>query len=286
MNLQWQKTAQQRNGKKFGLVKSQGVFSGGAEPQEEDASSGMKKAMESARRKAEAKAKEEAAKALKQDASIFDYDGVYETMERERRVGAAPSQRTARYIPKLQEAAKLRDIDFDRVYERQLLKEEENSDLPAEKYVTAAYKKQLQESRKWDAEDAKETSKTERATTGSMHGFYANLMTKNIAVGADLSAAVSAYTHGSERHKRMVASPDDASPPPPPAGQVQVQVQVKEEPRIKDDEIPELPPPEEPPKAPSTKVPSRETAAPEASVEDVNAARERFLARKKARLAQ
>ncbi len=46
-----------------------------------------------------------------------------------------------------------------------------------------------------------------------MHGFYANLLTKNIAMGSDVStSAVSAYTAGSERMKMRLGE-EDPSPP-------------------------------------------------------------------------
>ena len=67
-------------------------------------------------------------------------------------------RKAARYIGSLKDAAKIREREFDRVYERQLLKEQEAEKAEfgeTERFVTAAYKKQLQESRKWDAEDAR-----------------------------------------------------------------------------------------------------------------------------------
>ena len=57
----------------------------------------------------------------------------------------------------------MREVEFDRVYERQLLKEQEEEKRlygdVAERFVTAAYKNQLQESRKWDAEDRRATER-------------------------------------------------------------------------------------------------------------------------------
>eukprot|EP00635_Sarcinochrysidales_sp_CCMP3193_P014509 CAMPEP_0118891976 /NCGR_PEP_ID=MMETSP1166-20130328/1761_1 /TAXON_ID=1104430 /ORGANISM="Chrysoreinhardia sp, Strain CCMP3193" /LENGTH=342 /DNA_ID=CAMNT_0006830661 /DNA_START=1 /DNA_END=1029 /DNA_ORIENTATION=- len=328
---------QKKKKKQYGLVKPQGVFSREEEAPQVDAASAMRLSLEGARRRAEANAREQASKALREDSSAFDYDGVYESMAKERRVGAAPSARTARYIPKLQEAAKIRDVDFDRVYERQLLKEEEqNKHLPQERYVTAAYKKQLLESRKWDAEDnANAMEDKTSAESAGMQSFYANLLTKNIAVGADVDkSAVSAYTHGSHRFKRMVghsaktgakedddgavggdeeqhsaktgakeddsgdsakaakeedfsargatttkaAKKEDGAPPqgdrPPP-----VAVKKEEPPPVVTVKV-EEPPTTQPP---ATTVTLTEQPAPAATASDVDAARARFLARKKAR---
>ena len=312
MNLQWQKTAQQKgSGKKFGLVKSQGsnkkasIFGAVAETAESMSSAEtMKRAMESARLRGEAKAAVAAKEALAQDASAFDYDGVYDSMEQEktRRSNKGDTQtKTARYIPKLQEAAKIREVEFDRVYERQLLKEEEeNKDLPQERYVTSAYKTQLMESRKWDAHDraqADELEKQTTAETAGMHGFYANLLTKNIAVGADVDkSALSAYTHGSTSHKRMrdntsaepsrtaMKKPEErvGSSSPPKRGDTttlssEAKKQVGDTTLSSEAKKVVVAAPSAAPELETT-----ESAPP--TVSAVDAARERFLARKRARL--
>ncbi|KAJ1444237.1 coiled-coil domain-containing protein 55-domain containing protein [Pelagophyceae sp. CCMP2097] len=177
--------------------------------------------------------------ALADDSSIYDYDGVYDAMVEKRtaemcaRVGLKASgevvdgRKAPRYIHKLQEACKVREIEFDRVYERQLLKEQEEEkakygDQAEDRFVTGAYKKQLQELRKWDAEDARKGDEIEEKTSAlsaGMHGFYANLLTKNIGMGADVeTSAVSTYTHGSKKHACILATPatEPAKPKPPP----------------------------------------------------------------------
>ena len=112
----------------------------------------------------------------------------------------------------------MREREFDRVYERQLLKEQEQDKDTygdTERFVTAAYKKQLQESRKWDAEDRRMDEVEERtsAQTSGMAGFYSNLLTRNIAAGADVEkAAVSSYTHGSRRNAFVDEGPSSVVP--------------------------------------------------------------------------
>lgn len=52
--------------------------------------------------------------------------------------------------------AKLREKEKDRIYERKLLKEREVEDKEfgdKPKFMTAAYKKKLQEDQKWEYED-------------------------------------------------------------------------------------------------------------------------------------
>mmetsp|Transcript_18291 Transcript_18291/g.73124 ORF Transcript_18291/g.73124 Transcript_18291/m.73124 type:complete len:356 (+) Transcript_18291:52-1119(+) len=263
MNLQWQKTARAGGAKRFGLVKPQGggATRGTAKPtafaldNDGEAAShrdAVAAAHESARRKAEARAARQSKDALAQDASIYDYDGVYDSMADAKRAaqaqrvgakGAETASRQARYIPKLQDAAKIRELEFDRAYERQLLKEQE-ADAAAgketqERFVTTAYKKQLEESRKWDAHDAVADRVEEQTTAGArgMHGFYSNLLTKNIAVGARVdAAAVSSYTHGSRGNRVMLgdttSSADEAAAElPSPRAEAAASIDAPEQPR-------------------------------------------------------
>ena len=212
--------------KKYGLVKKQGsalqpqsaavsaMFGGADDDEPRDAKQEVAQQMRDLGAAQRRRAAQQAAQAASIDPSIYDYDGVYDRMkEDERKKISARSGLSntnhakpgARYIGSLKQAAKVREREFDRVYERQLLKEQEQDKDTygdTERFVTAAYKKQLQESRKWDAEDRRMDEVEERtsAQTSGMAGFYSNLLTRNIAAGADVEkAAVSSYTHGSRR---------------------------------------------------------------------------------------
>ena len=69
--------------------------------------------------------------------------------------------------------------------------------------------------RKWDAEDRRMDEVEERtsAQTSGMAGFYSNLLTRNIAAGADVEkAAVSSYTHGSRRNAFVDEGPSSVVP--------------------------------------------------------------------------
>lgn len=88
--------------------------------------------------------------------------------------------------------------------ERQV-EDAEFGDMP--KFVTGAYKKKLMEDRKWEYEDrlADAVERNTTAETRGMHGFLSNLLTKNIAMGADVeTSAVSAYTADSSRQRRKM----------------------------------------------------------------------------------
>lgn len=108
--------------------------------------------------RAERKA-QEAALAL--DASVFDYDGVYDTMKAaERRVeeakAAAEDKTKPKYIESFLAAAQTRKLDRLRAEEKMLQRErEEEGDEfdDKEKFVTEAYKKQMEEVRKAEEEE-------------------------------------------------------------------------------------------------------------------------------------
>lgn len=267
MNVQWQPQRKKR----YGLVKGN-VF------KVEEAVDSKRDEIEARRRAAERKAVQVQRAALEEDASIYDYDAHYEQQQPSPKVS-----RQARYIPKLQQAAKIRDMDFDRVYERQLLKEQ--VDDGTERFVTAAYKQQLQESRKWDAHDrvADAIEKKTTAESAGMHGFYSNLLTKNVGMGADVEKnAVSAYTHDSAGHRVLTGDTrlDDvrqAAPAPtlsaPPTADP-----------VTGDTVP-APATADAVPATADAVAATADAVPVPTTADtVSSARERYLARKRAKL--
>lgn len=66
------------------------------------------------------------AAALQQDASVFDYDGVYDAMQaaREAPKAAEKVQRQSRYIASLKEQAERRKREEEIAFERRTLKEQ------------------------------------------------------------------------------------------------------------------------------------------------------------------
>jgi hypothetical protein len=90
---------------------------------------------------------------------------------------------------------------------RILLKERQKEDAAygdKPKFITSEYKRKLMEDQKWEMEDKLADALEQRTGVAErgMHGFYSNLLTKNIAMGGDVtSSAVSAYTAGSRRQQ-------------------------------------------------------------------------------------
>ena len=99
--------------------------------------------------------------ALEADAAIFDYDGHFDGFQdsRKQKLKAADDERVerkSRYIESLIAKQKEREREQDIIYERRLLKEREKEDHlygDKEKFVTAAYRKKLEEDRKWLEEE-------------------------------------------------------------------------------------------------------------------------------------
>ncbi|CEG48588.1 Uncharacterized conserved protein [Plasmopara halstedii] len=148
------------------------------------------------------------AQALAEDATVFDYDSVYDEMKStrdseagKRAVKREEEKKKPKYISTLLQQAKIREVENERIRERRLLHERKADDAlygDKEKLISASYKRKLQEMQRWDAEDARldALEKREDVTIkgeNAMAGFYANL-NKNIAMGGSTDNAQSAYT--------------------------------------------------------------------------------------------
>jgi len=132
---------------------------------------------------------------LQADATIFDYDGHFDGFQDTRKQKVKDQdeervERKSRYIESLMAKQKERDREQDIIYERRLLKERVKEDHlygDKDKFVTASYRKKLEEDRKWLEEekiaDAKEAAE-DVAKKGDLSGFYHNLMSRNTAAGA------------------------------------------------------------------------------------------------------
>jgi coiled-coil domain-containing protein 55 len=155
------------------------------------------------------------AEALAQDPNAFDYDGVYDEIQKAREDAIeghaltrtrSREKKQSKYIGAMLEQGKIKEMKEERIRERRLLKEREEEDHlfgDRDKYVTAAYKRKLEENKKWEEEDLR-LEKLEAVDDvrkkGGTHHFLSNLLTKNTAFGADVGKnSTSAYTAGSGR---------------------------------------------------------------------------------------
>ncbi|URD78314.1 coiled-coil domain-containing protein 55 [Musa troglodytarum] len=164
--------------------------------------------------KALQKIEEQHKKAMEEDPSVFDYDGVYDEMkeqiarpkteDRTERKSRIPNQAVlfgsvrpfnqSKYIEALMEKAKLREREHEIVYERKLLKERSKDDhlyADKEKFVTSAYKKKLAEQAKWLEEERLRQIREERddvTKKSDLSEFYFGL-NENVAFGAQKEEA-------------------------------------------------------------------------------------------------
>jgi hypothetical protein len=124
----------------------------------------------------------EAAKEL--DPSIYDYDAVYDSMKPQKS-SKVSNDRRPRYMENLLAAAETRKRDQLRAKEKMLQKEREaegDEFADKEKFVTGAYKAQLEENRRLEEEERlKEEREAEKrkAMGGGMTGFYRSVLERD-----------------------------------------------------------------------------------------------------------
>lgn len=131
-------------------------------------------------------------KALEEDPSVFDYDGVYDDMKMKAVQPRAQDreERRPKYIQMLMEKAKVREREHEIIYERKIAKERSKDDhlfADKDKFVTAAYKRKLQEQAKWLEEERLRELREERddvTKKADISDFYFNLQ-KNVAFGGE-----------------------------------------------------------------------------------------------------
>lgn len=130
-------------------------------------------------------------KALEEDPSVFDYDGVYDEMKEKAVQPRAydREERKPKYIQNLMKKAQEREREQEIIYERKLAKERNKDDhlyAGKDKFVTSAYKKKLAEQAKWMEEERLRQLREEKEDVtkkSDISDFYFNLQ-KNIAYGA------------------------------------------------------------------------------------------------------
>ncbi|TXT07381.1 hypothetical protein VHUM_03101 [Vanrija humicola] len=145
--------------------------------------------------RSERRAQEEAKKI---DAAVFDYDGVYEDMKAaERKIEdarkAEDADKKPRFIESAIAAAQTRKLDRLRAEEKMLAREREaEGDEFADKetFVTEAYKKQMEEVRKAEEEEAEREAALKRSNRGpGLTSLYKSMLDEQ---SAKHEAAVSA----------------------------------------------------------------------------------------------
>ncbi|VVB01120.1 unnamed protein product [Arabis nemorensis] len=130
-------------------------------------------------------------KALEEDPCAFAYDDVYDNMKQKAVLPRMQDrqERKPRYIQHLMKQADRRQKEHEIVYERKLAKErakDEHLFSDKEKYITGAYKRKLEEQKKWLAEERLRELREEKddvTKKKDLSDFYFNIG-KNVAFGA------------------------------------------------------------------------------------------------------
>lgn len=129
-------------------------------------------------------AKIQMAKALEEDPTVFQYDEVYDDIERKKEVEKESKKdvdRKPKYVHNLLKAADERQKEFERRIERQVQKEREkegNEFADKESFVTSAYRNKMEEIAKQEEEEARMAqieSALDVTKQNNMDGFYRHL---------------------------------------------------------------------------------------------------------------
>lgn len=131
-------------------------------------------------------AKQRTEEALGVDASVFDYDGVYDSMKVGEREAAArreeeKKRRDPKYISAALATSEQRKIDRTRAEAKMIQRERDNEGdefKDSEAFVTDAYKKQMEEMREAEEKDKKK-EEMDRSKSKGVAGFFKSFMEEN-----------------------------------------------------------------------------------------------------------
>ncbi|KAH7041172.1 coiled-coil domain-containing protein 55-domain containing protein [Microdochium trichocladiopsis] len=124
---------------------------------------------------------QEAAEEL--DPSVYDYDGVYDSLKPEKKITPEDAERRPKYMKSLLASAAVRKRDALIAEEKKIARERElegDEFADKDKFVTEAYKKQQEENRRLEEEEKKrEEAEAEKNKGGGMTAFYKDLLERN-----------------------------------------------------------------------------------------------------------
>eukprot|EP00958_Prasinococcus_capsulatus_P012134 scaffold1206_cov388-Prasinococcus_capsulatus_cf.AAC.34 len=263
----------------------------GADEEEEDAEAEI--ARHAAKKKSKEKNEKQWAAAIETDPSVFDYDGVYDEMKKEKEEPLKQQRidRKPRYISQLLKKAKEREFEMDIIYERQVAKEraaDEHLYGDKEQFVTSAYKQKLQEREQWMAEEKQrevEEQRNDVTKRNDLSDLYRNLLSAKEPVSlahkpkapqerheaAPGDTAVATSARGAQQPQddghadRTISSGKPGPAAPVSDAPTTIPVLSAPHPQVQQQQPP----------------PALAVHQPRKSEDAVNAARERYLARKR-----
>lgn len=193
---------------------------GDESPPANNSASDARAVVNQALRKEQDALRQRAKKAMQAHAAsdVYDYDGAYDSFkqsanaETNAKTSGDDNNKKSRYISNLLKTAQERKLDRDIAYERKVAKEQQqeeddNVELRGkERFVTASYKRKLEERKLWQEEQDERHKQEEDVTTkeGGMANFYGNL-NQNVAMGGTREEDDTAAA----KKKARTESPDD-----------------------------------------------------------------------------
>lgn len=127
------------------------------------------------------------------DDSIYDYDGVYDSLKPKKKTTIEDQERKPKYMSNLIAAAALRKRDATIAEEKKLAREREaegDEFADKEKFVTSAYKKQQEENRRLEAEEKIREEQEQKKNKGAgMTNFYKNMLERGEQKHAEVMQA-------------------------------------------------------------------------------------------------
>ncbi|KAK7941171.1 uncharacterized protein PG986_013558 [Apiospora aurea] len=157
----------------------------------------------------ESRKHQEAAEEL--DPSIYDYDGVYDSLKPEKVAAPEDVDRRPKYMKSLLQSAAVRKRDALIAEEKKVAREREEEGeeyADKEKFVTEAYKKQQEENRRIEAEErVREEEEAKKNKGGGMTAFYKDLLNR----GDQRHAEVMKAAEDKAKSKSGPEAPDDQS---------------------------------------------------------------------------
>uniref|UniRef100_A0A8C6XMM0 Nuclear speckle splicing regulatory protein 1 n=1 Tax=Naja naja TaxID=35670 RepID=A0A8C6XMM0_NAJNA len=172
-------------GKQYGLifpkkVQQKGLVKHAAfmDDSDEESSIGQSLQKEAAKKQAMKQTKMEIQRALAEDSTVYEYDTIYEDIQQKKAESQASSlagkaEKKPKYIQNILQAAEMRKKEQERRMEKKIQKERESEGdafQDKEAFVTAAYKKKLQERAEEEERERKEAAMEGEHGGGLSHG--------------------------------------------------------------------------------------------------------------------
>ncbi|KAG6035155.1 hypothetical protein E4U41_006233 [Claviceps citrina] len=147
------------------------------------------------------------------DASVYEYDSVYDSLKPKKEAVKEDVERKPKYMKSLLQAAEVRKRDALIAEEKKIAREREaegDEFADKEKFVTEAYRRQQEENKRLEEEEKRrEEAEAKKNEGGGMSAFYKKLLDRDEARHAEIVNAAAEKVAG-----RGSATDDDDHQPP------------------------------------------------------------------------